>query len=127
MQEAADSILHGLRHGLEDIGEKVLAFSHISRAYNTGASLYFTYIFRIAPGADETLSRWKKLKDTACKAILAHGGTISHQHGVGADHLPYLEAEKGELGMQALATLARTFDPERIMNPGKLIDGRKQD
>jgi len=122
---AAETILKGLRGGLEDIGEKVLAFSHISHVYETGASLYFTYLFRIAKDADETFARWKRLKDGASKAIVAHRGTISHQHGIGADHLPYLEAEKGKLGMHALATVTKVFDPGGIMNPGKLVDKGK--
>jgi alkyldihydroxyacetonephosphate synthase len=40
---------------------------------------------------------------------------------VGIDHLPWLKAEKGELGLRALAALAKLFDPEGIMNPGKLV------
>ncbi len=122
---AARSILKALRSGLEDAGERVLAFAHVSHVYKTGASLYFTYLFRIAKDADETFGRWKKLKDGASRAIISHGGTISHQHGVGVDHLPYLEAEKGKLGMHALSKLVKTFDPDGIMNPGKLIDERK--
>ena len=39
----------------------------------------------------------------------------------GADHAPYLAAEKGELGMAALADVARRFDPDGIMNPGVLV------
>ena len=123
---ARESILQALRKGLEAAGEKVLAFAHISHVYKSGASLYFTYIFRITPDAARTLSRWQTLKQAASKTIIAHGGTITHQHGVGVDHLPYLQAEKGKLGLQALATLANTFDPHGIMNPGKLVDGRKQ-
>jgi alkyldihydroxyacetonephosphate synthase len=123
---AIESILQALRKGLEAAGEKVLAFAHISHVYKSGASLYFTYIFRITPDAARTLSRWQTLKQAASKTIIAHGGTITHQHGVGVDHLPYLQAEKGKLGLQALATLANTFDPHGIMNPGKLVDGRKQ-
>jgi len=57
----------------------------------------------------------------ASEAIVAHGGTISHQHGVGSDHLPYLPAEKGEAGIAALRALGAHFDPAGIMNPGKLI------
>ncbi len=49
------------------------------------------------------------------------GGTISHQHGVGTDHAPYLAAEKGELGMAALGDLARRFDPAGILHPGVLL------
>jgi alkyldihydroxyacetonephosphate synthase len=60
----------------------------------------------------------------ASLTILAHGGTISHQHGVGVDHLPYLAPEKGELGMHVLADLIRKFDPDGIMNPGKLVEAK---
>jgi alkyldihydroxyacetonephosphate synthase len=50
------------------------------------------------------------------------GGTISHQHGVGLDHKEYLAAEKGRLGVNALGSLFKQFDPEGLMNPGKLVD-----
>ena len=49
------------------------------------------------------------------------GGTISHQHGVGTDHAPYLAAEKGALGMAVLADVARRFDPAGRMHPGVLL------
>jgi len=49
------------------------------------------------------------------------GATITHQHGVGIDHQPYLLAEKGELGMTMISSLCRTLDPEGMMNPGKLV------
>jgi alkyldihydroxyacetonephosphate synthase len=37
------------------------------------------------------------------------------------DHAPYLPAEKGELGMAAIRSLCNTFDPQGMMNPGKLL------
>ena len=70
---------------------------------------------------EETLRRWQVLKAAASQAILSQGGTISHQHGVGTDHLPYLEQEKGTLGVAAIRDLCTRFDPEGIMNPGKLV------
>jgi FAD/FMN-containing dehydrogenase len=76
----------------------------------------------IDPG--ETLRRWRLLKTAASDAIVAASGTISHQHGVGVDHAPYLPAEKGELGMTALRDLCQTFDPGGVMNPGKLIESK---
>jgi len=118
---ATEAVLTALRKGLEDRGERVLAFSHISHVYPTGASIYVTYLFRLAKNAEETLSRWHKLKAAASEAIVAHGGTISHQHGIGLDHQPWMGAEKGPLGLQSLAALARAFDPQGIMNPGKLF------
>ncbi len=67
------------------------------------------------------MRRWRALKSAASEAILSVGGTISHQHGVGTDHAPYLAAEKGALGMGALEAAAAHFDPQGMMNPGKLL------
>lgn len=118
MLEAIES---ALRPGLEDSGERVHVFSHLSHLYPYGSSIYTTYLYRVASDPDETLRRWRVLKAAASAAIVAHRGTISHQHGVGTDHLPYLAREKGALGMAALGDLCERFDPDRIMNPGKLI------
>ncbi len=115
------SIENALHHGLEDIGEKVYVFTHLSHVYRQGSNVYTTFLFRLTHDPEENLRRWQVLKETASRAILACGGTISHQHGVGIDHLPYLEAEKGALGMELIRAMCRTFDPEGIMNPGKLI------
>jgi len=101
--------------------ERVHVFTHLSHLYPSGSSLYVTYIFRLAPDPDETMARWRALKSAASQTILADGATISHHHGVGVDHAPYLLAEKGPLGMAALEAVVRTFDPDGIMNPGVLL------
>lgn len=116
-----ESIETALRTGLETLGEKVHVFTHLSHLYPYGSSIYTTYLFRAAADPDETLQRWQLLKTAASQAIVARGGTISHQHGVGLDHKPYLPAEKGELGVAVIGELCRRFDPEGIMNPGKLV------
>jgi len=121
LPDLATTVEEALRHGLEDLGERVLAFSHLSHVYPSGSSLYTTYMFRPATDPDETLDRWRRLKTAASRVIVEHGGTISHQHGVGRDHAPYLAAEKGELGMAVLADIARRVDPGGIMNPGVLL------
>ncbi len=103
-------------------GEQALAFSHVSHVYPTGASLYTTVVFRLADDPDETLQRWRALKAAAGAVIVEHGATITHQHGVGRDHAPYLAAEKGALGMAVLGDVARRLDPDGLMNPGVLLD-----
>jgi alkyldihydroxyacetonephosphate synthase len=110
-----------LRGALADRGERVLAFTHLSHVYATGSNLYTTFVFRLGPDAEETHARWRALKTAACQAMVAHGGTISHQHGVGTDHRPYLEAEKGPLGISAIRNVLGTFDPTGLLNPGKLV------
>jgi alkyldihydroxyacetonephosphate synthase len=110
-----------LRSALVDQGERVHAFTHLSHVYPHGSSVYTTLLFRLGRDADDTLRRWQALKTAACAAIMAHGGTISHQHGVGSDHRPYLAAEKGPLGMAALQQLIAAYDPAGLLNPGKLV------
>ncbi|PKN44440.1 MAG: FAD-binding oxidoreductase, partial [Deltaproteobacteria bacterium HGW-Deltaproteobacteria-17] len=113
-------IERALGEALAEAGEEVHFFTHLSHLYPWGSSLYTTYLFRLAEDPEENLHRWRRLKDGASRAIIAQGGTISHQHGVGVDHAPYLPAEKGPLGMAVLGDLCRRFDPSGIMNPGKL-------
>ncbi len=121
LPELAADLGRTLRHGLDDVGERVHAFSHLSHVYPSGSSLYATLIFRIAEDPDETLDRWRRLRTAASEAIVRHGATITHQHGVGRDHRPWLEAEKGELGIDVLEAVRRRLDPDGILNPGVLL------
>jgi alkyldihydroxyacetonephosphate synthase len=111
-----------LRQGLADEDERVHAFSHLSHLYPSGSSLYLTYLFRIADDPDRTLERWRRLKTLGSETIVAHGGTITHQHGVGRDHARYLRAEKGDLGMATLRAVAARFDPDGRLSPGVLLE-----
>jgi len=119
--EAAKSMEADIGNALADENESVHVFSHLSHFYGQGCSVYTTYLFRAGADYPATLERWKKLKAAGAKAIVKHGGTISHQHGVGEDHAEYLPAEKGELGIKAIQQLCHVFDPDKRMNPGKLV------
>ena len=115
MQEA-------VQNALADESENVMAFTHISHVYKQGASLYTTYFFRAAQDHASTLSRWQKIKHAASLSLANGTATISHQHGVGRDHAPYLAAEKGKLGIQVTSDMLKSLDPEQRMNPGVLIE-----
>jgi alkyldihydroxyacetonephosphate synthase len=117
----AAALKSAILRGLEPTGERVLVFAHLSHIYSDGASIYVTYLYRRSADPDETLERWLGMKTAASQALVAHGGTISHQHGVGRDHAPYLEAEKGAPGMALLRSAAETLDPDGILNPGVLV------
>lgn len=121
VQETAQAVISAIRDGLTECGERVYVFAHLSHVYLDGAATYVTYLYRRSADPDETLRRWQVLKGAASRAITAHGGTISHQHGVGSDHQPYLLAEKGPLGLELLAAAQRTLDPDGLLNPGKLV------
>ena len=119
-----DAVRAALTTSLAANGHSPVVMCHISHAYETGASLYFTVL--AARDADP-IGQWQRAKDAACEAISGVGtergpfGTISHHHAVGVDHAPYLAAEVGELGVGVLAAVKRRVDPGGILNPGKLV------
>jgi alkyldihydroxyacetonephosphate synthase len=106
---------------LEAQGTPGIVMCHLSHAYPDGASLYFTFISRARGGAE--IEQWRAVKSAACEAIVAAEGTITHHHGIGRDHAPYMPAEVGETGIEALRALKHRLDPAGIMNPGKLLPG----
>ena len=121
VDDLLNQIEENLRNGLNEKGEKAHVFTHLSHFYPQGCSIYTTYVFRVADSYDETLARWHHLKTTTSELIVRNRGTISHQHGVGKDHAPYLPVEKGELGILAIRSLCDTFDPDQRLNPGTLV------
>ena len=109
---------------LHEAGARPVVMCHVSHAYETGASLYFTVL---VPRSADPIAQWQRAKTAACRAISGmdgeHGplGTISHHHAVGIDHADYLPAEIGPLGIEVLNAVKATLDPHGILNPGKLL------
>lgn len=96
-----------------------IVMCHISHVYADGASLYFT--FACPADRSDPIGQWRTVKRAAGDAIAAAGGTITHHHGVGRDHLPWMGDEVGATGMDVLLAIKDRLDPEGIMNPGKLV------
>lgn len=118
---AYNAVIKAILGSLSDEKERVYAMAHVSHVYETGASLYFTFFFRLAGGFAETHDRWVAIKHAAIRAILEQNATLSHHHGVGTDHLPFFAQEKGETGLSMLRSLKKTLDPTAMLNPGKLF------
>jgi alkyldihydroxyacetonephosphate synthase len=95
-----------------------IAMAHVSHSYADGACVYFVVLYPLS--RSDPLAQWRCIKRAATDAIVDAGGTLSHHHGVGTDHAPWLEQEHGALGLSALRALKAAFDPNGIMNPGKL-------
>jgi len=120
LHELHTAVGGAIRDSLAGQGTPGLVFCHLSHAYADGASLYFTFISRARRGAE--VEQWREVKRAASRAIVAHGGTITHHHAVGRDHAPYMPAEVGSTGMDVLQAIKDQLDPAGIMNPGKLIE-----
>jgi alkyldihydroxyacetonephosphate synthase len=113
-----DGVSSGLRESLTEQGTPPVVLCHISHVYGTGASLYFTVA---CAQANDPVAQWRAAKDAAGEAILAAGGSISHHHGIGRDHVTFYEREVGSLAVEALRAVKARLDPAGILNPGILI------
>lgn len=96
-----------------------LVLTHLSHAYSDGASLYFTFLARQQRGKE--LQQWQRVKAAATEAIIDQGGALSHHHGIGHVHKPWMQRYLTPEGMAVLSHLKDKLDPGNIMNPGKLF------
>jgi len=103
----------------EKLGIKGVVTVHLSHVYPAGTSLYF--IILATPHVGEELNEWWEIKRMASDAIVSNGGTISHHHGIGLDHRPWLTRELGASGVGIMRNFKNALDPKGIMNPGKLL------
>jgi alkyldihydroxyacetonephosphate synthase len=92
---------------------------HISHTYQTGACLYFTYGAKQIKGQE--LDQYYNYKRLITETFMQNGGTLSHHHAIGYEHMPWMEQEVSRTGLMALQGIKTTLDPKNIFNPGKLI------
>ncbi len=63
----------------------------------------------------------EKAVEMVLRAALDLGGTISGEHGVGTAKAPYLAWELSAEEIEFMLRLKRLFDPNSILNPGKIF------
>jgi glycolate oxidase len=52
--------------------------------------------------------------------VIALGGTLTGEHGIGLAKAPLMSLEHEEVAMEVMGSLKRLFDPYNILNPGKM-------
>ncbi|MGP5373154.1 FAD-binding oxidoreductase [Psychrobacter alimentarius] len=58
------------------------------------------------------------------ETVQKYGGSVSAEHGVGMTKKPYLHYSRSEAEMSYLRDIKKVFDPNNIMNRGKIFDIR---
>lgn len=74
----------------------------------------------VEPGNEEELKAAQDVAHRMNKRALELGGTVTGEHGVGRGKMKYMAEEHGEaLGL--MRDIKRSFDPQNILNPGKIV------
>lgn len=69
----------------------------------------------------EEIHRVEQAFEEIFAAALELGGTITGEHGVGVVKAPYLEWKIGASGVEVMKGIKKAFDPDNILNPGKVF------
>lgn len=69
---------------------------------------------------DEFVKRVDTYFEKLYKEAVACGGLVSGEHGIGRGKVKYLSESIGETNMELMRGLKKVFDPELILNPGKV-------
>ena len=88
-------------------------FTHV---YPDGPAPYFTAYAEGRRGAEVAV--WDEIKARVSAAIVANGGTITHHHAVGRDHVPWYRPAAPYAA--ALRAVKQSLDPHGVLNPGVL-------
>lgn len=118
-----ESGLADVEQAIKDTGVDAWVGCHLSHSYRTGASLYFTFGCLQREGRE--IEQYLYVKKAAEDAFMKNGGTLSHHHAVGTEHLPWVEKDLSPTGLKAVKALKAGLDPNDIMNPGKIIPSEK--
>lgn len=102
----------------DEIGIKGWIMSHLSHSYHSGACLYFTFAFVFDK---DPIAEYNTVKRAIQQAFVDNHGTISHHHGVGLEHAPWLEQDISAEGVKIVRGLVGATDPKKNFNPGKIF------
>jgi D-lactate dehydrogenase (cytochrome) len=67
------------------------------------------------------LARWHDMNDVVHAIVQKLGGSVSAEHGIGVLKRDLLPQVKDKVAIEVMRDLKRLFDPNNILNPGKVV------
>jgi glycolate oxidase len=99
----------GVRHGVQ-----------IANVFHAGDGNLHPLICYDDRRPDE-LARARQANEELLRACIALGGSVTGEHGIGLDKAHNLTLQYGDADLNFMYRLRGVFDPDRLMNPGKLL------
>jgi FAD/FMN-containing dehydrogenase len=59
-------------------------------------------------------------------SVMAHGGSISAEHGVGSLKVAHLSHYKSSVALHTMRAIKQALDPQNLMNPGRVLTNSSQ-
>jgi len=119
LKQIHDTTVAAASKAMEKAGVQGFIMCHLSHSYHSGACQYFT--FAINDSSEHNMESYDLVKRAIQQSFMDNGGTISHHHGVGEEHSPWLDQDISPAGVFIQRKLFEGVDPDRRFNPGKII------
>ena len=102
---------------LEEMGKKyglpILSFGHAG-----DGNFHVSLMIKDTP---EDYTRAHKAVEEIFSETIRLGGTLSGEHGIGTSKAPFLSMELSTEVIETMKSIKRVFDPNNILNPGKIF------
>jgi FAD/FMN-containing dehydrogenase/Fe-S oxidoreductase len=115
-----------------DLPAYVKALEDLMRRVGVSASYYghaASGLLHVRPVLDlhsaEDLTKYRQIANEVSALVLQFKGSLAAEHGVGIARTEFLRRQVGEEIYELMREIKRSFDPNNVFNPGKIIsDGR---
>ena len=116
--ERLGGFVRGVQHILDEFHTRAEFYAHAS-----AGCLHIRPILNLKTQVREL----RGISEAVLALTISLGGSMSSEHGDGLSHSEWLGNIYGDEVLHAFRTLKLAADPERILNPGKLIDAPRMD
>ena len=113
----------------EKLRDFIERFLRIIKAHGTTAGIYAhasVGCLHVRPvinlKTEEGVRKFQAIAEEVAALVLEFGGALSGEHGDGLVRSPFMRQMFGPVLYEAFREIKRTFDPEGIFNPGKIVD-----
>jgi D-lactate dehydrogenase len=104
------------RHGYMQPGQEAIIFGH---ALEGNLHFVFTQDF----GSASEVRRYAALMDDVVELVVGkYDGALKAEHGTGRNMAPFVAREWGEDGLALMREIKRLCDPQRLLNPGVILN-----
>lgn len=112
---AIPELLHGVREVSSKHGRRIISYGH------AGDGNVHVNVLREKAPDDEWVRAVPEIEKDVYDLALSLGGMITGEHGVGAVRRKFLPRALGPIQVDLMRRLRAAFDPEGILNPGKIF------
>ncbi len=110
-------IAEGIRAAEDFIpGIRPVPFGHLG-----DGNIHFNFTQPVGADKAEYIAKWHQLNERVHAVVLAHGGSVSAEHGIGALKRELLAEVKDPVALEVMRSVKSALDPKGTLNPGKVL------